>query len=785
MGAQSMSGPCTGLSVLDLSNSLAGAVTTMLLADNGADVTLAEPQSGHPLRSQPGFLVWSRGKQSLSVGHNAEDVALLRRLALQADVVVESAISGDRQYLGFSSSGLLAENPRLILCSMPAFGPTDPNADQPPDDGLVAARAGIMGAQPGYRPGPVFVRPPLSSYGAALLAVQAIGAALFARARSDLGRAFTIPLLHGALAMQASHLLEVEHGDPVAAPGRAPLGGRPLYRLYQCQDGRWLHFGVLTPRFWPGVALALGHPEWISDPRYQTMPNLATTTERDAFAALVAAEMDKRPYAEWERLLEEQDVPFAPALTVDEFMRDPQVAAAEMLVQLQDPRVGSMRQIGLPIRFHRTPGGIRGSAPALGEANARLRRIATEPVEMSPRAASPDLHLDAAPLSGVRILDFSSFIAGPLGPVFLADLGADVIKIESPEGDGLRLNKGFLGWNRGKRGLALDLKRAEARDVLSRLLEGADVVLENMRPGVAERLGIGYEEMRRRNPRLIYCSVTAYGPQGPYRDRPGFDPLMQARSGIERAQGGLENPPTFLLVPLTDNACAMLNAAGIALALQERERSGLGQKLETSLLRAACLLQSDSMIDYDSKPPRPANDPSQFGPNALNRLYRCADGWIFVAAQEAEPRANLAALAGATWQERQSLPDADANRTEELRLAERLSNYFAAEGVEACLDRLHALGIAAVHVVENYAEHFPEDPRLLTEGLVITYAHPRYGQVRQPALLARLSDPPPQAVRPAPLIGQHTREILAELGYDHETITDFIDRGIAVAAPDV
>ena len=275
----------------------------------------------------------------------------------------------------------------------------------------------------------------------------------------------------------------------------------------------------------------------------------------------------------------------------------------------------------------------------LGSAETSHRRTATH--DQDGCDLSKISGQDKLPLEGVRILDCSSFIAGPLGPVFLADLGASVIKIEAPEGDGLRSNRGFLGWNRGKRGLGLDLKRPEALEVLYRLVDEADVFLENMRPGVTERLGISYTTLRSRNPRLIYCSVTAYGPEGPYRHRPGFDPLLQARSGIERAQGGFQHPPVFLLVPATDNTCAMLNAAGIALALYERGRSGVGQRIETSLLRAACLLQSDSLVDYDGRPPRPANDPDQVGPSPLYRLYECADGWIFISAGSSESRLAL------------------------------------------------------------------------------------------------------------------------------------------------
>jgi crotonobetainyl-CoA:carnitine CoA-transferase CaiB-like acyl-CoA transferase len=378
-------------------------------------------------------------------------------------------------------------------------------------------------------------------------------------------------------------------------------------------------------------------------------------------------------------------------------------------------------------------------------------------------------------LQGVRILDLSSFIAGPLGPAFLADLGADVVKIEAPEGDGLRANRGFLAWNRGKRGLSLDLKRPEALEVLYRLVEGADVLIENMRPGVVERLGIDYETLRRRNPRLIYCSVTAFGSTGPDRHKPGFDPLLQARSGIERAQGGFQNPPVFLLTPITDNTCAMLNAVGIALALFERQRSGVGQRVQTSLLRAAAFLQADGLLDFEGRGPRPANDLGQYGPSALYRLYECQDGWLFLAACDKPARQRLAALLGLDIGPPDE--DAEAGGAGDIALAAELAGRFAQLSVDSWLQRLREAGIPAARAVEDYARTFANDPLLADAGLIISYSHPVYGQIRQPGVLARFGAVPASATRPASLIGQHSREVLSEAGYSSAEIHDLLLSG--------
>ncbi|HTE86633.1 MAG TPA: CoA transferase [Dehalococcoidia bacterium] len=777
-----MSGPCEGTTLIDLTRSLAGALTTMLLADYGAHVVMLEPPDGHPLRAETGFLVYARGKESLRPPSGVSAVELLRNLAASADVLVDDCTEAEAAASGVSWTALHKANPRLIHCSLPSFGTPTPEGDLPPDDALVAARSGMMDAQPGFRDGPVFVHPPIPSHGAALLAAQAVAAALYARERDRRGRRVVVPLWHGALAMQASHLLEIEHADTFPGPRRTHAGAQPLYRLYQCQDSRWIHLGVLTPRFWPGVALAVGHPEWISDPRYKSMPNLPTAAEREAFMEMFAGIIDRKPFAEWERLFDEHDVPCAPAQTVDEFMRDPQVSATAMLAELQDPRVGRIRQMGLALDFERTPGAIRGPAPELPRIGARSAesRAVREPTSGTANSTAGTQQTDVTiaseqlPLNGIRILDLSSYIAGPLGPAFLADLGADVIKIESPEGDGLRANRGFLAWNRGKRGLGLDLKRPEARQVLYRLVDSADVLLENMRPGVMQRLGIDYETLRRRNPRLIYCSVTAFGATGPYRHKPGFDPLLQARSGIERTQGGFQNPPVFLLVPLTDNTCAMLNAVGIAMALFERERSGEGQRIVTSLLRAAGFVQSDTMIEYAGRPPRTTNDVGQFGPHPLYRLYRCADGWLFLAARGTEERQRLGVLLTMDCEPLDGDGPSGATGVPELQLAARLAERFAEASVATWAQRLRGAGVPAVRADEDYARSFTGDPLLLDAGLIVSYRHPVYGRIRQPGVLARFGSISPSATCPAPLLGQHSREILAEAGYDSTSINALI-----------
>src|SRR5258706_11999097 len=228
------------------------------------------------------------------------------------------------------------------------------------------------------------------------------------------------------------------------------------------------------------------------------------------------------------------------------------------------------------------------------------------------------------PLDGVKIVDLTSYIAGSYAAMQLADLGAAVIKVEALEGDSFRELPGFFGWNRGKRSLAVNLKTPEGRQIVHKLAERADVVMENMRPGVPERLGVGYERLSQINPRLIYSSVTAFGSSGPDSDRPGFDPVFQALGGLMTLQG-FGGPPVYLRTAPADYYTAALATQGILSALFARERTGRGQRVETSLLRGALALQAGVAIDYPTKPTLMRDNPTY-------RLYQAGDSsWFFLA----------------------------------------------------------------------------------------------------------------------------------------------------------
>ncbi|MGH7906162.1 MAG: CaiB/BaiF CoA transferase family protein [Candidatus Binataceae bacterium] len=775
-----------GVTVIELGSNLPAAYATMLLAEQGADAIRIEPSGGDGGRGNPQFHVLNRSKRAVALDLTAPaSIVTLHRLIRLADIFVAGAPRAQLARFGLDDGSIFAVNPGLIRLYLPPFGSRGRLADIDGSEELAAAVSGITGSQWARSGDPVAPIFPAVSYSTALLGAIAASAAVFARRSGMAGQTVEVPMIAGGLALQTGTVLRhpaMRALHPTEG-SQNPLGPIPCYRLFEAADGLYLFIACGNPIFWNRLTIAAGRPELVADPRFEHAPWGISPEDREPLAGILEPIIRTRSREEWMRILGEADVPCAPAISRHEFFDTPQVRYLDMHREIEDPALGATAQMGVPIRLSATPGDIAGPAPALdGQSLAaltdELEKHAPRPSEFRPiNADSPR----PAPLDGVTVLDFSSYIAGSFCGMLLAQLGADVIKIESLPGDSFRsMEFAFMGWNQGKRSLTLDLSKPDGRQLAAKLAERADIVLENMRAGRMHRFGLDYQTLSAKNSRLIYMTVTGYGSRGPNHLMPGFDPLLQAQSGMMAAQGGHQAHPVYLTCSPCDYGAAMLATFGCVLALRARERSGRGQFCETSLLQAAMAFQAGEFIFYDGRPDLENGSPELRGSSALRRVYRCRDGrWLCLVAANSDQWERLRDILGIE-------PDLsfDAARGEppEGNLAGRIAGLIADYDRDGLIERLFAAGVAA-GPVNRVADLFG-DEQMLASDLLIDVPHPKWGSVTQTGLLMEFSATAGVLKRSAPMLGEHTDEILrAFLGCSPDDIRDLRARRIVGNSP--
>jgi crotonobetainyl-CoA:carnitine CoA-transferase CaiB-like acyl-CoA transferase len=432
-----------------------------------------------------------------------------------------------------------------------------------------------------------------------------------------------------------------------------------------------------------------------------------------------------------------------------------------MRVEVDDPERGTVVMPGVPVNLTGSPGRVRGPAPVLGQDEGS---VAARAAKAAPDGKPP---LREGPLAGFRVLDMGTFVAGPYAGALLAELGADVIKVEPPAGDPFRVSA-FV-YNRGMRSLVVNLQAPAGVDAFRKLAAASDVVVESLRPGVTAKLGIDYESLAEDHPGIITVSLSAYGEGGPLSGRPGVDMVVQGMSGMMNAQGGRSEPVANTIAIIDVTTAAML-ALSAVLALLHRERTGNGQRTWASLAGTAAYLQTGEIVRCKGRRLACLGGRDYLGPDPLDRFYRTADGWVRL--QAAHPGDVTAQVLKAAGFEIDAAVFADDP-------AAALGAALAMLTSDGAADRLNDAGVAAVPA--RRISSVVRDPELVLSEFVHVRPAADGSLYVTPGRLASFSRTPRSGPMGSPGAGEHARDVLRTAGLPDADIDELIRSGTITA----
>ena len=797
-----------GITVLDFTRGMPGGVATMVMSDFGAEVIKVESPFEKKFRESSGAVQWDRGKKSIILDlKTPEGREKAQKLARLSDVVIESFRPGVTRRLGIDYANLGADHPELVYASLTGFGPEGPYANYKGYDAVVAAKTGrmMMFAGQNTREGPNYVVVQGVCHSAATALIRGITTALYLREKTGRGQMVETSMLKTITTYD--HISWI-HGqmiakDPETHPPDPRVGiGRPNptgYLPARTKDGHWIQLGNIVERLFRSMMHSLELDFIYEDPRYKTAPFLAEEHVA-SLERMMLEKIQEKTLDEWMGLFtgEASDVAAEPLMTSEAALDHPQILHNGHVGSVHHPGVGELRQLGPMVIMAETPGNAKGPAPEPGqhtdEVVARLERV-TKPTTKGAHNPMPKTALE-----GITLLDLGTVINGPLGCALVAELGARVIRIEALDGDWGRQGLQGISVQRtmaGSEGVCLNLKTSEGQEIMHKLAAKADLLLHSMRPGAPERTGIGYEQLTKINPNLIYLYAGGYGSTGPYSHRPSMAPIAGAVSGGGVAQMGRDSfPPREQQMTVdeiiavsqqlkrandgtADHTTAMVNSVGLVLGLYARERTGKAQYVESTMIAANAYANADDFYWHQDKLPRRLPDRDGYGLDALYRLYRAKSGWVFLACPfEEEWQALCKTIGRPDLLEDTRFSTRTAREKHDDALIEELTGVFSAKEPLEWEKLLADADVACVKAEDRGMYHFfNEDRHVRENGFLTQVEATRHGEFWRYTPVVGFSETEGKA-GPAPLRGEHTRPVLKELGYTDDQIRDYKKRGI-------
>ncbi|MCP4129913.1 MAG: CoA transferase [bacterium] len=834
--------PLKGIKIIDFGHYYAGPMAGMLLADQGADVIKIE-RPGSDEHEKPECEIFNRGKKIISLDiKDPNNLEKVTSLIQSADVVIENFHSGVMGKLGLGSDEMIKINPGLLYLSLPGFSSKDKSkASVKAYEGIINASAGIFTGLHMFRSifgfTPVYTPLPMASVYGAIHGAIAVTMSLYERETTGKGKKIEVPLAGAALSALGGLILKV-HKQPnvynippvpgfiikmifpilkwyIGKKGK-PLEQKilsklenllpPLMDSFKCSDGKWFYSlsaenQRLSPLFLKEMGLydMLLKEGMVEKNIYKAgiLPNNVADAGNlsSKWKKIIRKELTEifaqHSSGYWVERLSKAGIPCSIQRTSEEWLRSSEPAEGYLTVDIDTENHGKLRQPGVLLTLGKTPERYYQPSPAKRISPGEVLPVKAKATGKT-NAGNDDVSKDISKgiLSGLRVLDLSSVIAGPTCGRTLAEYGAEVIKIDStsPNSGARVMCWYYIEVGTGKKSILLDLKNKKGMEIFLKLVKTSDIIVHNFRPGTAERIGMDYETLKKHNPGIIYCHLTALvGPKKyAWTERRGYDPILQAATGIMKRYGGNQKPEAHGIASAVDYLTGYSGVLGVALALFKRKRAGAaeGDLVQTSLAQSAQLVQLPFM--YTSEKYKSGNEPAGqdvLGEHSLYRAYKARDGWIFIASEsESEGARKLAGIPGLEF-----IPLGNGKEGEtriaflEQKIRSKKINYWVTEirrvSVEChridSFDDIIKNNIYDIDSGKNKENILAENTYIITR-----LEHPSGYRVDVPApCYVRFNGDLLPIPGPAPKAGSNTKEVLRKTGYSDEEIEELFNSG--------